>query len=153
MPANEDAIAMLLEDHQKVKKLFADYQGVGPRANAKRKTLYERIRRDLELHSDLEESTFYPAARAVARDLITEATKEHKAVDKLLTDIGKIEPSNDRFTEMMKELIQNVEHHVSEEEGQLFPKVKSDLGPEKLTELGKKMMDRKRGAKRTARAA
>src|SRR2546429_4983 len=119
-----EAIAMLMEDHNEVKKLFKDYRAAGPRARVKRKNLYERIRRDLEMHTAVEEAVFYPAARPIDRELISEGLKEHETVDKLIMSLSRIEPDNARFDQQMTELMKNVEHHVGEEEGELFPKVR-----------------------------
>src|SRR5207248_2448396 len=86
------------------------------------------------MHTEVEEAVFYPAARPIARDLISEALKEHQTVDKLIMSLGRIEPDDTRFDQQMTELIKNVEHHVGEEERELFPKVRSEL--DVLEELG-----------------
>src|SRR5687767_14774328 len=81
---NMDAITLLEEDHKKVKQLFREYEGLGDRAMKRRHDLYMKIRHELEVHTKLEETIFYPAVRSVDEEDVAEAVEEHRVVDRLL---------------------------------------------------------------------
>jgi hemerythrin-like domain-containing protein len=139
-----DAITLLKDDHTKVKKLFRDFEKLTDRAMKGRQDLYMKIRSELEVHTKIEETIFYPAARDVASDMIAEAFEEHRLVAQLLQELGGLDPSDEQFDAKMTVLIENVEHHADEEEKELFPKVKKGLGTERIRELGMQMAERKR---------
>ena len=138
-----DAITLLTQDHTKVKKLFRQFEGLGDRAMKPRQELYATIRRELEIHTTLEEQLFYPAAREVTEDLVPEALEEHRVVKQLLMELADLDPSDERFDAKMTVLIEQVEHHAEEEEKELFPKAKKELPAERLRALGTQMAEQK----------
>jgi hemerythrin superfamily protein len=143
-----DAVSLLKSDHAEVKSMFREFE----RGGADKHGLYVKIRDALKLHTMIEEEIFYPACEAKMRDLISEARQEHKTVDVLLVELGKIQAEDVRFDEMMREVITNVEHHAGEEETEMFPRAQEMLGMDELNRLGEQMQQRKggRGGQRTA---
>ena len=143
-----DAITLLKEDHAKVKQLFRDFEASGARAFSTRKRIGDAIRQELEVHTRIEEDIFYPGVQSSAPEMIAEAIEEHHVVDRILEELEQIEPADEKFTAKMTVLIENVEHHAEEEEKELFPGVKRDLGAEKMREMGEQMSRRKADLKR-----
>ena len=142
-----DPMKMLKEDHSKVKKLFEEFESAGDRADKKKEKLFEQIRSELDVHMKLEESIFYPAVKKVrseeTKELIREADEEHHVAKLLLAEIAKLEPSAEQYDAKVKVLKENIEHHVEEEEGELFPDAKKRLSDDKLAELGEQMKAKK----------
>ena len=137
-----DAIALLEQDHKAVKKLFQEFEAKTDRAFQGKLELYRQIRQELEIHTQIEEQIFYPAAKAIAPDMIAEAVEEHTQVERLLEELQEIEPSDDRFDAKMKVMMENVEHHADEEEKEMFPEAKKVLRDD-LEPLGQQMEARK----------
>jgi hemerythrin superfamily protein len=124
--AKTDATALLARDHAEVKKLFKQYEKL---ANAEaegeeRQALAERICAMLTVHATIEEEIFYPAAREadVEDDLLDEAEVEHASAKELIAQIQGMEPDDDLYDAKVTVLGEYVEHHVQEEEGEMFPK-------------------------------
>lgn len=137
-----DAIEMLEEDHRKVEKLFEEFDDAGDRAYETKANLVERIRRELRIHSQLEEEIFYPAARNAqgeTTEQVREAVEEHHVVDQLLEELEAMRPDDEQFDAKVTVLKENVEHHVEEEEGELFKQARKGLGEERLQELAQEM--------------
>jgi iron-sulfur cluster repair protein YtfE (RIC family) len=153
MPEAMDAITLLEQDHRKVKELFKEFEGLTDRAKAHKERMYETIRTELEIHTKIEEEIFYPAARRVDEDMIAEAIEEHHIVDRLLKELKSTEAGDEQFDAKMKVLMENVEHHVEEEEGELFPTVRREMKGDRLSELGSEMMERKKELMRRAERA
>jgi Hemerythrin HHE cation binding domain len=144
MAEKMDAISMLEEDHKKVKGLFRDYEKAGDNAHSEKRELYATIRQELEVHSALETEIFYPAVEGEQGEDVAEAVEEHQVIERLLTELGSVEPSDAQFDAKMSVLMENVEHHAEEEEEKkMFPKAKKDLGMERLREVGEQMQQRK----------
>jgi iron-sulfur cluster repair protein YtfE (RIC family) len=142
--APEDAISLLIEDHEHVKHLFEQFENLGERAMVSKKKLATEICTELTRHSTVEEEIFYPAVRSAGKqfeDKIDEAVVEHGSVKQLIADILALEAADELFDAKVKVLSEQVEHHVQEEEGELFPKVrKTKLD---LVALGQQMAERK----------
>jgi hemerythrin superfamily protein len=141
-----DAVKLLVEDHKKVKALFRDYEGLSDTAHKKRQQVVERVFRELEVHTKIEEELFYPAMEAKADDegqqLVEEARQEHHVVDVLMGEIKRLEPDNPEYAAKFTVLMENVEHHADEEEKQMFPQAKKMLRDE-LDTIGEHMERRK----------
>ena len=137
-----DAVKLLQDDHEKVKGLFRQFEKA--RSEDKKKQLADEIMMELEVHSTIEEEIFYPAVREkVGEDeLVAEAVEEHHVVDVLMKEIKQLEPSDERFEAKMTVLIENVEHHIEEEEEEMLPDAKKKLGKE-VEALGDQMEQRK----------
>ena len=137
-----DAVKLLKDDHEKVKGLFRQFEKA--RSEDKKKQLADEIMMELEVHSKIEEEIFYPAVREkVGEDeLVAEAVEEHHVVDVLMQEIKQLEPSDERFEAKMTVLIENVEHHIEEEEEEMLPDAKKKLGKD-VEALGDQMEQRK----------
>lgn len=138
-----NAIELLKKDHQKVAGLFKQYENAGQEASAKKEELFARIKQELDVHARIEEEIFYPAARQVAveeaKELVAEAAEEHKQIKTLLAELDGMDADDEQFDAKMKVLKEDVEHHVEEEENELFPKVKKALGSDRLEDLGRQL--------------
>lgn len=143
-----DAVSLLKSDHAEVKSMFSEFE----RGGTGKHDLYVKIRDALKMHTTIEEEIFYPACEGKMRDLVGEARQEHKTVDGLLAELGKIQAEDVRFDELMREVIKDVEHHAGEEESEMFPRAQEMLGMDELNRLGEQMQQRKggRGGQRTA---
>lgn len=135
-----DAIALLVEDHESVKKLFKRFEQIKEQAGpAEKQTLVGQICAELVLHMEIEEYVFYPAARAVMKndDMFNEAEVEHASAKELIAQLGAMEPSDEMYDAKVKVLSEYIEHHVGEEEEEMFPEAKKSKLD--LKELGKQM--------------
>ena len=148
-----DAISLLEDDHKRVKALFKDYEKAGDNERKKRE-IYDTIRQELTIHTQLEQKIFYPACEADQEEEVAEAIEEHRVIEDLLTELQSVPPSDARFDAKMSVMMENVEHHAEEEEEKsMFPKAKKSLGIERLRELGAQMEKMKATLKRGQRAA
>jgi hemerythrin-like domain-containing protein len=142
-----DAFNLLKADHRKVEELFKRLE----QESGKRKlTVFEQINTELELHTHIEEKIFYPALEKpeATHDLALEAYEEHDVVKKLLKSLSRARTANDEWEAQAKVLQENVEHHVEEEENELFKKARSVLSAEEIETLGEQMeaeKERKQG--------
>ena len=141
-----DAIALLKKDHAAVKALFEKFQAAGDDEQT-RQSLFDQIDAELDVHAAIEEQIFYPAVQDVrseeTKDMVLEALEEHKLVKTLLGEIAALTPADDEFDAKMKVLRENVEHHVEEEETEMFPEATKQLSDEVRNELGSRMEARK----------
>ena len=122
-----DAITLLTEDHENVAQMFEEYEGLGDRAHASKKKLATKICTELTKHATAEEEIFYPAVRAAQKDnedLIDEATVEHASAKELIAQILSMEPTEELYDAKVKVLGELIEHHVKEEEEEMFPKAR-----------------------------
>lgn len=139
--AAKDAIALLRADHGTVSGLFADYEKTN--SSNKKKTLVAEICSELRVHAQIEEEIFYPAVKAALKDklLVPEATVEHGGIKDLIKQLEGVEPDGAIYDAKVKVLSEYVEHHVKEEQNEMFPKVKATSLD--LVELGARMASRK----------
>src|SRR4030095_10549649 len=141
-----DALKLLKEDHLKVKKLFEQAEGT---EDEKKKTqIFGEIKRELETHAHIEETIFYPAMEQYAEltDMVMESYEEHKQIKTLLKEIDNLVSGSEKLDPKMKVLQENVEHHAEEEEeGGMFPEVKTAVDAASLEKLGEKRQAAKRG--------
>jgi hemerythrin-like domain-containing protein len=141
MPA-QDGIALLKEDHRALKKLFKDFFAAGDRANATRRRIADKIIIELSLHSGIEETILYPRARAALpeadRDLL-EALEEHHVVKMTCAELEKMQPTDERFAAKMRVMMENVKHHIGEEESELFPMLRRAFSRSDLIAMGEDM--------------
>lgn len=140
-PQDKDAIALLKEDHQKVRELLSELEETTERASAKRGELLATIEQELAIHTKIEEEIFYPAFRDAARkkddkDLYYEAIEEHHVVDLVLPEIKETDTDSEEFGAKAKVLKDLVEHHAEEEETEMFPRAQKLMDHEELIRLG-----------------
>jgi hemerythrin superfamily protein len=139
----DDAIAMLIADHKKVKSLFEQYEALGDRSKANKKKIAAQICLELTVHTHIEEEIFYPAVRGPIKDndLMDEALVEHAGAKDLIAQISEMDPGDDLYDAKIKVLSEQIEHHVGEEEDEMFPKArKANVD---LVALGQQMAARK----------
>ena len=140
----EDAIELLRADHDKVRNLFAQYEAANDRQT--KRELAEEAFVELEIHSQLEENVFYPALEEETdeegKKLLAESLKEHQMVTNLIQELRKLDPDDQMFDAKFHELMENVEHHVEEEENDMFPKAEEQLEGE-MEELVEEMQELK----------
>ncbi|CAN5807794.1 hemerythrin domain-containing protein [soil metagenome] len=144
-----DAITLLKDDHETVEKLFVRFEKLGGRAHKAKRDVVDRVIKELAIHAAIEELVFYPAVKGVSEELTEhtlESLEEHHVVKWLLSELEGMEPTHERFTAKMTVLMENVRHHVEEEEDEFFPEVRKAFGRNDLVELG----DMLKQAKKTA---
>jgi hemerythrin superfamily protein len=138
-----DAISLLKEDHRKVEKLFKEIEEAPP---GKREQIYKEINKELTIHAELEEKLFYPAADAAKQthELALEAMEEHKQMKIVLADLAQADKKTETWLAGFKVLMEDVQHHVKEEETELFPKIKKEvLSEQQLKAVGQQMEEMK----------
>lgn len=146
-----DAIAVLTADHRTVEGLFAKYESFGPRAVKGRREVVDRMIKELSIHTAIEEVVLYPAIReAVGKgevdDMVLEALEEHHVAKWTLKELEDLEADHERFDPKVTVLMEQVRHHVKEEEKDLFPKLRKIMDKEALQELGEALVEFKRTA-------
>jgi hemerythrin superfamily protein len=144
-----DAITMLKDDHKTVEKLFKDFEQAGERAYVTKRGLVDRIIEELSVHAAVEEQFFYPVTRATVpevEDDALESLEEHHVVKIVLAELETMNPEDERFDAKVNVLIENVRHHVEEEEDEYFPKVRAELGRNALNDIGDAMAEAKKTA-------
>lgn len=144
-----DAFNLLKADHRKVEKLFSQLESASGQAKMR---VFEQIKTELELHTHIEETIFYPALEKPKQthDLTLEAYEEHDVVKKLLRELSRAKTPSEEWEAKAKVLQENVEHHVEEEEGELFQKAEAALGEEQIEVLGEQMQSEKERKQRGA---
>ncbi|GAB4058005.1 hemerythrin domain-containing protein [Catellatospora paridis] len=145
MPAaavGQDAIALLKDDHKVVEKLFKEFEKAGDSAYAKKRKIVDQVISELTTHAYIEETLFYPTARKAAPktgEHVLESVEEHHVVAWMLSELAGTDPHDERFDAKMTVLMENVRHHVKEEEQEWFPEVRKAMSRGDLKELGAKM--------------
>jgi len=139
----KDAIALLIADHKKVQKMFKDFEKLGEEDQAQKGELCTQICAELKIHTMLEEEIFYPAMRVAIeeQDLLDEAEVEHASAKELISQLEGMKPGEDLFDAKVTVLGEYVNHHVKEEQNEMFPKAKKTEVD--MVALGEEMMERK----------
>ena len=139
-----DAVKLLKDDHKKVKDLFRQFEKA--RSVDRKKAIAEEAMHELEVHAAIEEEIFYPAAKAKAdkegKQLVAEAVEEHHVVKVLIGELQAMREVNEQYEAKFTVLIENVEHHIEEEEKEMLPDAKETLGDDTKV-LGEQMEERK----------
>jgi hemerythrin-like domain-containing protein len=149
MSITMDAITLLRDDHKKIEQLFKRFEKAGDRAHVRKRQLVDQMIEELSIHAAIEEQLFYPVARATVRDsedITLESLEEHRVVKWLLSELDGMDPENERFDAKVKVLIDNVRHHVEEEETNFFKKVRADLSRSALADLGDELNEARKMA-------
>jgi hemerythrin superfamily protein len=144
-----DAITLLKDDHKTVEQLFRRYEKAGDRAHAEKRNLVDRFTEALSVHAAIEEQLFYPVVRATVpgtEDMALESLEEHHIVKWVLAELEHMDPDDERFDAKVTVLIENVRHHIREEEQELFPRVRDELGRDALSHLGDAMVEARKTA-------
>lgn len=152
-----NAIELLINDHEIVKELLGELMSTSNRATKKRKQLLDKIDQELKLHTRIEEEIFYPAFKKAGTkedaQMYFEAMEEHRAVEELvLPDLENTEVNGDKFGGRAKVLKELLEHHIQEEESEMFPRARELFNKDQLEQLGEQMQAMKDEMKTAAAA-
>ena len=134
-----DAITLLKQDHKTLNALFRKYEKLGDEAYVSKREVVDQIIEELSVHAVIEEQVFYPAVKGISEDLkdhVLESLEEHHVVKWLLDELVSLDADAERFDAKVTVLIENVRHHVEEEETEFFPLVRESLGRKVLGEIG-----------------
>ena len=144
-----DALTLLKEDHDKVKKLLSDLESTTERGAKTRSELFATIKGELTVHETIEEEIFYPALKEhpKAKELVLEAYEEHHVVDNVMAELEGLDVSDETWGAKATVMKENVEHHIEEEEGEMFQKARQVFDRAELDDLGQRMATRKASAK------
>ncbi|MDP9328809.1 MAG: hemerythrin domain-containing protein [Actinomycetota bacterium] len=140
-----DAVQLLKEDHAKVKKILEDLDSTTERGVKTREELFTKVKRELEVHESIEEEIFYPALKEhpKARDIVLEGYEEHHVVDMVMAEIVDLPYDDETWGAKCTVMKENVEHHIEEEEGEMFKQARQVFSNEELEDLGVRMQARK----------
>ena len=140
-----DALQLLKADHDKVKKLLADGDATTERAEKTRTELLATIKQELTVHEDIEETIFYPALKdhPKAKEIVLEAYEEHNVVDTVMGELEATDVTDERWGAKFTVMKENIEHHIEEEEGEMFKQARDVFDADELTTLGERMAARK----------
>jgi len=140
-----DAIAMLKQDHDKVKKILGELDATTERGVKTRQELFAKVKLELEVHESVEEEIFYPALKEhpKMKDLVLEAYEEHHVVDTVMAEIVDVPLDDETWGAKLTVMKENVEHHIEEEEGEMFKQARQVFSEEELADLGDRMAARK----------
>ncbi len=151
----KDAIVLLKEDHKLMRKLFTQFQKAGENARETKDRVARQIIEELTVHTYIENECMYPEVRKLLPDVeddILESYEEHHVADLLVFELFTMDAGDERFVPKMTVLIENVKHHMQEEEEEWFPKVREGLGRKELGEIGDRMVTMKKNAPRSPMA-
>lgn len=146
-----DAIVLLKNDHQEIRKVFSEFEKAGDNAHVAKGKLVDRMIELLTVHTYIENEVMYPRVRDLLPDLeddVLESYEEHHVADVLVMELAGMKPDAERFTAKTTVLIENVTHHMDEEEQDWFPKVREGLGRKVLQDIGAEMLEAKQKAPR-----
>ena len=145
-----NALTLLETDHAKVKKLLAEGEATTERGEKTRTELFATLKGELIVHERIEEEIFYPALREhpKAKDIVLEAYEEHDVVDTILGELETTDVTDETWGAKFKVMKENLEHHIEEEEGEMFKQARSVFDRSELEDLGQRMEDRRRSAQR-----
>ena len=150
-----NAFQLLKEDHQKVSGIFQQLEPTTERAEKTRTELFAKLKEELDIHARVEEAVFYPAIKQAAetREIVLEGFEEHHVVKMLLKELEALPVDTEQWTAKLKVLKENVEHHVEEEEQEMFQKTRQVLSEDEINELGAQMEQMKQQLKEQAKTA
>jgi len=136
-----NAYHLLKEDHKRVAGIFEKLEPTTERALKTREELFDKLNSELEVHAAVEEQILYPALKEAAetRDITFEAFEEHRIVKELLKELSTTPKDSEEWTAKLTVLKENVEHHVEEEEGEMFKKARKVLTDQQAEDLGARM--------------
>jgi hemerythrin-like domain-containing protein len=138
-----DAISLLKADHDKVKKLLADGEETTERAEKGRTELFATLKEEMLIHERIEEEIFYPALKAhpKAKEIVLEGFEEHHVVDEIMGELESTPVTDEQWGAKFKVMKENIEHHIEEEEGEMFKTARQVFSAEELDTLGARMTE------------
>jgi hemerythrin superfamily protein len=147
-----NAIELLKDDHDKVDRLFQKVKAT--EEGEEHRELFKKIKAELEAHTHIEEKIFYPRLKEEEEleDITLEGIEEHHQAKMFLRELSNLTEDSEKFEPKLKVLMEDITHHVQEEEGDMFLKVQKVIGEEELQELGKLMAEEKKNFQKTQSA-
>jgi len=141
-----DAISLLKDDHDKVKKMLADGEETTERAEKTRTEVFAKIKEEMLIHERIEEEIFYPALKQhpKAKEIVLEGFEEHHVVDEIMGELEATDVTDEQWGAKFKVMKENIEHHIEEEESEMFKQARQVFSSEELEELGARMMQLKK---------
>lgn len=148
-----DAFELLKSDHEKVAGILEKIEGTTERALKTREELFTQLKTELDIHAAIEEKIFYPVLEKAeeSRDITLEAFEEHRLVKQLLGELESESKDDETWTAKFTVLKENIEHHVEEEEGEMFKQARKVLSKDEIEELGTRM-EKAKGEQKAAAA-
>ena len=144
-----DAIVLLKDEHQQIRKAFRAFEKAGENAHVAQGKAVDRIIELLTVHTYIENEVMYPRVRDLLPEVegdVLESYEEHHVADVLVMELATMAPGDERFVAKTTVLIENVEHHIAEEEDEWFPQVREGLGRRVLQEIGAEMIEARKQA-------
>jgi hemerythrin-like domain-containing protein len=140
-----NAITLLENDHRKLERLLDELEPTTERAVKTRQELFDRVKTELTVHEIIEEEIFYPTLKQHprAREIVLEGYEEHDVVDTLLGELETLSVDDETWGPKARVMIENIRHHIDEEEGDMFVKARQVFDRDELDDLGSAMTDRK----------
>ena len=150
-----NAFQLLKEDHQKVSGIFQQLEPTTERAEKTRTELFAKLKEELDIHAKIEETIFYPAIKQAAetREIVLEGFEEHHVIKTLLKELEAMPVATEEWAAKLKVLQENVEHHVEEEEGEMFQSARQVLSEDEINQLGARMEELKQQLKSQSKSA
>jgi hemerythrin-like domain-containing protein len=144
-----NALDLLQEDHDRIKPLLRDLKETTDRAEKTRGDLFSRLKAELTVHEIIEEEIFYPALKEhpKAKEIVLEGYEEHDVVSRLMGELDGMDATDERFGPKAKVMAENIEHHIEEEEGEMFKQARQVFEADELEALGDRMVQRKESAR------
>jgi hypothetical protein len=139
-------LSLLKEDHDKVKKMLTELDSTTERGVNTRAELFAKVKHELEIHEAIEEEIFYPALKEhpKAKEIVLEGYEEHNVVDMVMHEIDGLPYEDETWGAKLTVMKENVEHHIEEEEGEMFKQARQVFDKDELEELGERMSARKK---------
>jgi Hemerythrin HHE cation binding domain len=150
-----DALSLLKDDHDKVKKMLQELESTTERGVKTREELFTKVKQELQVHEAIEEEIFYPALKnhPKTKEIALEAYEEHHVVDMVMAEIEGIAFDDETWGAKFTVMKENLEHHIEEEEGEMFKQAKQVFDQDELDQLGETMMARKQELMQQSSAA
>ena len=150
-----DAFTLLKNDHAEAAAMFQQLESTSEQDAARRQQVFAQLQQALDIHAHIEETLLYPTLKQAAetREITIEAYEEHQDMKDLLAQLTDLDPASEDWTDTLAELKDTVEHHVEEEENEMFEQARSVLSPQQLADLGARMEQEKQQQQQKAATA
>ena len=141
-----DALSLLKDDHQKMRKLLDELESTTERGVKTREELFSKIKGELTVHEIIEEEIFYPALKEhpKAKDIVLEGYEEHHVVDEIMGELEATPVTDEMWGAKFTVMKENIEHHIEEEEGDMFKQARQVFDADELEQLGARMAELKK---------
>lgn len=147
-----DALELLEDDHKTVKKILDDLEDTTERGVKTRDELFTRFKKEMQAHEVIEEEILYPALKEhkKAKEIALEGYEEHHVVDQIMAELDNLSYEDETWGAKLKVMKENIEHHIEEEEDDMFKKARQIFSKEELAEMGERMEARKKEVQASA---